>query len=724
MLIEELSIKGFKSFGNQIQTIKLNREEGELILIVGSNGNGKSVVLSTEIEIDIDIENFNEYDLKCLLEVIENNTERRHVITLEKLKILQEKISILDRHEVFVNTESGYKKVKAIGVTSPNSEKIKIQTKDFTLIGSPDHRVKYKDSWIRLKNIKTGDSVNTILGTQEVLIIDCIKEKEDLWDIEVEGNEYYSNGITSHNSSLIESFEYCLYGKVKSGKSKKWHKLSTLPNRINKELLNTIKFKTSSGIEVEVKRGIGPNLLELWENGVLNEKAGKANIDEKIEGYVGMDVETFKSFISLSINDFKNFISLSNEEKQLLLDKLFNLEVINILNSILKELVKSNNLRKSSLESEMNTLQESIDKIKTSIEKAIQKEKENISQEIETIKQDMDSKKEEFTKLKEKIEKIKSKSLELEQEVDQEKSQYSSIQNDLRNVSKDLDLYDSGKCPTCATSFESQYFLDLRETLKEKKDSLTNIKDELENNIKSLKEKQKKLRDISEDANEAYNDIVYYLKSCKQKIEKLEQKQNDAGKSNYNVEEFTKTIEELEDKKEVSNDKFASAREKDIFYKELNKIFGEEGVKKSIIAGMIKPINHFIKEYSKKMFLKFDIVIDETFTAEIRHLGEVVDHETLSTGETKRINLIILIAYITLIRTKKFINILFLDEVFSSIDLEGVDDILRLLKAFAADNKINIFVVHHAILNQENFDRIIKVNKEVFTYLEEIKIES
>ena len=645
-------------------------------------------------------------------------------ITLEKLKILQEKISILDRHEVFVNTESGYKKVKAIGVTSPNSEKIKIQTKDFTLIGSPDHRVKYKDSWIRLKNIKTGDSVNTILGTQEVLIIDCIKEKEDLWDIEVEGNEYYSNGITSHNSSLIESFEYCLYGKVKSGKSKKWHKLSTLPNRINKELLNTIKFKTSSGIEVEVKRGIGPNLLELWENGVLNEKAGKSNIDEKIEGYVGMDVETFKSFISLSINDFKNFISLSNEEKQLLLDKLFNLEVINILNSILKELVKSNNLRKSSLESEMNTLQESIDKIRASIEKAIQKEKENISQEIETIKQDMDSKKEEFTKLKEKIEKIKSKTTELEHEVDQEKTQYSSIQNDLRNVSKDLDLYDSGKCPTCATSFESQYFLDLRETLKEKKDSLAKIKDELENNIKSLKEKQKKLKDIAEDANEAYNDIVYYLKSCKQKIDKLEQKQNDAGKSNFNVEEFTKAIEELEDKKEVSNDKFVSAREKDIFYKELNKIFGEEGVKKSIIAGMIKPINHFIKEYSKKMYLKFDIVIDETFTAEIRHLGEVVDHETLSTGETKRINLIILIAYITLIRTKKFINILFLDEVFSSIDLEGVDDILRLLKAFASDNKINIFVVHHAILNQENFDRIIKVNKEVFTYLEEIKVEA
>jgi DNA repair exonuclease SbcCD ATPase subunit len=118
-------------------------------------------------------------------------------------------------------------------------------------------------------------------------------------------------------SSLLESFEYTLYGKVKSGKTKKWHKLSTLPNRINGELLNRVKFE-SSGTEVEIRRGISPAVLELVENGVVNERAGKANIDEKIEKYIGMDIETFKSFISMSINDFKNFISLSNEEKQLL----------------------------------------------------------------------------------------------------------------------------------------------------------------------------------------------------------------------------------------------------------------------------------------------------------------------------------------------------------------------------------------------------------------------
>jgi ABC-type Mn2+/Zn2+ transport system ATPase subunit len=96
-----------------------------------------------------------------------------------------------------------------------------------------------------------------------------------------------------------------------------------------------------------------------------------------------------------------------------------------------------------------------------------------------------------------------------------------------------------------------------------------------------------------------------------------------------------------------------------------------------------------------------------------------VDHDTLSCGETKKINISILIAYLKLIRTKKHINILFLDEIFSSIDIEGCEDILNLLKSFANDYNINIFVVHHAILNQELFDRILNINKEVFTTINE-----
>jgi len=527
----------------------------------------------------------------------------------------------------------------------------------------------------------------------------------------------------SGKSSLLDSFDYVLYGKVR-GKKKRWSTLSTLPNRINGELQNRIKFQ-SLGTEVEVKRGINPNTLELFENGILNERAGKSNIDEKIEGYIGMDIETFKSFISMSINDFKNFISLTTEEKQLLLDKLFNLEVINILNSILKELNKNNKIRMASLDSEISTLNESIQSIQRSIDKAVEKEKENTQVEIDKIKADMDSKKEEYVTLKEKVEKIKSKDSELVDELEKEKRQYIILQTDIKGVQKDIDLYDSGKCPTCKTDFDSDHFVSLRSTLVEKKQSLESIKTELENNIKGIKDKQQKLQTLSEVATKAFNDITYFLKNCKSQIEKLQLKQQkEDGKASENVQEFEKTIDELNKKKSNSSDNVSECKDKELYYKELNKIFGEDGVKKSIISGIIKPINHFISENIKKMGMHFDVSLDETFTAEIKHLGSQIDHDTLSTGEQKKVNVAILIAYLKLIRTKRHINVLFLDEVFSSIDLEGISDILLLLKSFSNDYNINIFVVHHALLNHENFDRIIRINKEIFSNIEEVNFDT
>lgn len=70
MLIEEIGIRGFKSYGNNEQVLKLNTEKGELILLVGNNGSGKSVILTTEIEVEIPLENFNLVYFNTFLEIM------------------------------------------------------------------------------------------------------------------------------------------------------------------------------------------------------------------------------------------------------------------------------------------------------------------------------------------------------------------------------------------------------------------------------------------------------------------------------------------------------------------------------------------------------------------------------------------------------------------------------------------------------------------------------
>ena len=335
--------------------------------------------------------------------------------------------------------------------------------------------------------------------------------------------------------------------------------------------------------------------------------------------------------------------------------------------------------------------------------------------------QQMNSKKEDYKSLKEKVDKINEKEEQLITEIDAEKKQYITVQNDIKNVQREIDLYDSGKCPTCGTDFDSDHFNSLRDALVEKKAKFEEVKTTIEDNIKTIKERQTKLKEIAGTTTTTFNDMSYFLKNCKTQIEQLTRKKDlEAGQTSPNIEEFEKSISELEDKKSLSKDNVAVSKDKELFYKELNRIFGEDGVKKSIIAGIIKPLNHFIAENISKMGIPFGVKLDETFTAEIRQFGSLIESDSLSTGENKRVNIAILIAYLKLIRTKKHINILFLDEVFSSIDIEGIDSILTLLKSFANEYNINIFVVHHAILNQEMFDRILKINKEVFSSIEEV----
>jgi DNA repair exonuclease SbcCD ATPase subunit len=523
-------------------------------------------------------------------------------------------------------------------------------------------------------------------------------------------------------SSLINSLDFSLFGKCK-GNKKKWATLANLPNRINGgDLSVKIKFRSGDN-EIEVSRGIAPNFLKLVENGNENERAGKANLDEKIEKYVGMDIETFKSFISLSINDFKNFISLSNEEKQILLDKLFNLEVINILNNILKDLNKANKLQLTKFDSEISTLNESIESIKRSIQKAIEQEKQNLQSEIDEIKSLMESRKDEYSSLKEKMEKIKVKESELKSEMERERERFINIGNEIRNVQREIDLYNSGKCPTCKTDFNNDHYNGLLELLNSKKIGFESIKNEIEISITGLKEKQSKLISITDSTTKSFNDLNYLLKNYKLQIDKLVSQKGLENKQLPNLVEFENTIKELELKKSVSDENSNVCKEKEVYYKELSKIFGEDGVKKNIIAGIIKPINYFINDNISKMNLPFRVELDETFTANIKQFGTPIEHDSLSTGETKLINISILIAYLMLIRTKRTINVLFLDEVFSSIDIENIEKILNLLKSFAAEYKINIFVVHHALMNEGLFDRIIKIDKNIFSEIKELNFE-
>jgi predicted ATP-binding protein involved in virulence len=97
MIISEITLKNFKSFGNNEQTLKLNTNNGELILLAGSNGNGKSVIPSTNIQVNIPLEYFSLHDLIIFLEAMDVESTYILYIKEKNIKLYEEYIEYINK---------------------------------------------------------------------------------------------------------------------------------------------------------------------------------------------------------------------------------------------------------------------------------------------------------------------------------------------------------------------------------------------------------------------------------------------------------------------------------------------------------------------------------------------------------------------------------------------------------------------------------------------------
>jgi DNA repair exonuclease SbcCD ATPase subunit len=526
----------------------------------------------------------------------------------------------------------------------------------------------------------------------------------------------------SGKSSFKESIEFALYGKVKKKSGDGTIAKDKLANRFNKNLHVGIEFlgSDSKRTHVRVERDVKPDKLNLWVDHKPYDRIGKGNIDDKIEEYVGLDYKSFLSFISMSINDFKNFMSLNSEDKKLLLDRLFNLSIINELKKILTGLTSQNQLIIEGYQKEMSNYDREINGLQNSIESLKEKVKTNIGQEIKEIKKLMLTKKEEFLKLESKVQKLTNKKVELDTMYDQEAEQLQNVNFEIKTIDEQIKLYNLGKCPTCKSDLTTETNQAYRKEIEDKRQTLIDIRDTIKQTMTQYSEIEKELNSRNKNTTESYNSIKFYLSDLKIKLDILKIEETNVDQKDVNgVQEFLKLIDSVHQRKETVEDLSIVHEKKKNIYKQLDKVFGENGIKKIIVGNLVKIINTYVKENLDLIKFPYAISLDDKFDAVITFMGEDIDPELLSNGEARKVNLSIMLAYLKVIRSKRRINILFLDEVFASIDLKSIEDILKLFRNFATEYKTIVFLVHHAQIGEPWFDRIISFEKNVTTMITE-----
>lgn len=520
-------------------------------------------------------------------------------------------------------------------------------------------------------------------------------------------------------SSLIEAIDFTLYGIVR-GKNTKKIALAKLPNRQNKSLETEINFINDDGDNIIIRRKIEPTSLEIFKNTKPFFKEFKGMSTEQREVFIGLEYNTYKSLISLNLSDFANFVNLDTETKRKLLNKLFNIREIDEYFSISKDILKNCYKEKEGLDTMKLSKINTINTYKDNIENI---QRQTGTMDKEDIKKEMMSYKITYTDLKHEIEDFSismtqfHKDLKTKNEIlDGKKNRILQENFYLKEINNKIDIFNSGVCPICETVLDANHNKHRLEDLEKDKiikigeiDTIKSEYTELYNEIKFISGEKNKLSNEISKKSYDYNIISNKLKDLKRQYDT----------EDVSINEIRKNIQKLENEVFELDKKLDLILQKIDLYDKIVEYLSEKGIRKSIINTIIEPINENLQFFLKEIESKYNVKLNDEFDAIIKDkFIEDIDPETLSIGGARKINIAIALSYIkTILDVNKRINILFLDEVFSSISPSNINIMLRVLRDFARTNNINIVIVHQINFDTNMFDRVIHIEKKYFSMI-------
>jgi len=502
-------------------------------------------------------------------------------------------------------------------------------------------------------------------------------------------------------SSISQVITFGLYGKLE-GK-----KLKDIPNRINGNAWVKITLD-SNGSEIVVERGLEPNLFRLYINGVEYDQAGVRSVQDYLsEDILGIPYYVFNNTISLSINDFKSFIKMSSQDKRSIIDKIFGFHVLNQMRDLLKE--ENRKIRES-----MENLGGRLSSVESTIQSSLN-EMENLANQIE---EESSSKKEELQKSLETFEGLQvlhnqktDEFREIENELNSEITNTQRLviesRTKLQEVQKKIKLYELDQCPTCQTSLDSEFHHCIKDGLIADQSSVSRQLEESNTLMSDLKQKERDLSATKRDIMDKGKKIEMKIGEIRRDLKSLNESSNDKQ-----LQSLQRIVDNLQGEREKMEMESFKNQEKNNWLRTLDEILGEKGVKQMAIKTILPSLNSEILELLGKMHLDYQVIFDEEFNATIYHMGVEIPTQTLSTGEMKKVDFVVLIAIMKLMKMKfSSINLLFLDELFSSVDPDGVHSILRILRSVCKELGLNIFVINHAPMPHEIFDWKLEVAK-------------
>lgn len=430
--------------------------------------------------------------------------------------------------------------------------------------------------------------------------------------------------------------------------------------------------------------------------------------------------------------------------------------------------------KKKTLASEILEINNQIDKILSDDESALLKQYEESIIKIDLNNKEIDSISSEVSILRSESDKLQSDKRNLSNLRNEQDSVVSKIKNEAsfildenKKIEELIKKESSIKskhgetCPVCKGEIKSE---NLDHVIKHYQDKINDGNEKISKLRESYVIENKKVKSLTSEIETINNSISYVdakIQALKSKLSSLEKENNGllaikkpeisgkvekyksyvkareeaiasidlelTGKSpmsniiEMSILEIEKKKEDLELKKSEASGLSEELKMAEFFVE----AFGESGIRKYIVDSIIPMLNQKVAYWmsilmENKLSCQFDNELQETISNNPPD-GDLYVYEGLSGGEKRRVNLAISqsFAHVMLLNFDVSPSIVFLDEVTSNIDQDGVASVYAMIQELSKTKKVFVTTHDQGLLDlMHGCNEITLVKKDKFTTIQ------
>lgn len=520
-------------------------------------------------------------------------------------------------------------------------------------------------------------------------------------------------------STMLDAISFGLYGKAFRRISK-----PQLLNSINQKALEVELAFSIGQIDYVIKRGIKPNIFEIWKNDeLLNQDAAARDYQAYLEqSILKMNFKSFGQIVVLGSSTFVPFMQLPAQHRREVIEDLLDIQIFSVMNNLLKDKVTHNKTEFQENKYQIDLIRDRVMSAKDHNESIRAMKSIEVSRIKEKVKEQLDY----IATEEESIEEV-SNSLDTLMASMIDKKDATKKFDELNDVDRKLDtkkiqlikeihFYENhDNCPTCKQGIEPEF---KHETLQ----SHAKKSEEIEDAKRSIGEKrllvEKRLLEIYNieaeisAANLKAGEHRANIKLSKSILGGFKKELGDAEKE---VEEVDNTkISELETELREQHDKQSQLSSDRETLSIVGSMLKDGGIKTRIIKQYVPVMNKLINKYLSAMDFFVQFELDEAFNETIKsRFRDVFSYGSFSEGEKLRIDLALLFTWraISKLRNSVSTNLLIMDEIMdSSLDNAGTEEFLKIINELTSDS--NVFIISHkGDQLYDKFDNTIRFQK-------------